>query len=61
MSNLSLDVCDLEIKFKGEIRETIAIEGVSFQLPRGKTLVGGSHLLGVSHGPKWPAASAKLA
>jgi peptide/nickel transport system ATP-binding protein len=38
MSNLSLDVCDLEIKFKGEIRETIAIEGVSFQLPRGKTL-----------------------
>jgi peptide/nickel transport system ATP-binding protein len=38
MTNLSLDVRNLEIKFKSEVKETKAVEDVSFQLKRGKTL-----------------------
>ncbi|ELR98082.1 ABC transporter ATP-binding protein [Gloeocapsa sp. PCC 73106] len=38
MSELSLDVRELEIKFSNEGKETVAVEKLSFQLKRGKTL-----------------------
>ncbi|TVQ45322.1 MAG: ABC transporter ATP-binding protein [Gloeocapsa sp. DLM2.Bin57] len=38
MTNLTLEVRDLEIKFNSDDREIVAVEGVSFQLERGKTL-----------------------
>ncbi len=38
MTNLSLEVRDLEIKFKTESKEIIAVAGVSFPLQRGQTL-----------------------
>lgn len=38
MSELSLDVRELEIKFSNEKKETVAVEELSFQLKRGKTL-----------------------
>lgn len=38
MSELSLDVRNLEIKFSSEKKETVAVEQLSFQLKRGKTL-----------------------